>query len=338
MDEMQGEFERIVNEAREAGNILTDKQLSRVAQRVVRRTGAAIYRTLNQTASDMLTERRTLRDGFEERNFRRWRKAFDLMETIWVSCEELGAAFNDHCRPQAVEEKDYVFEAMTHLHAKALLVTSEIICLLRGGFADGALTRWRTLFETNVVATLIRQEGQELALRYLAHSHVQTWNRVRNQDEKDNEYEYIRARAEFAIEKFGDELSRRNGWACAITGQKYPTFEKLVELANRGYAKSLYERASLHVHSNHRPLDDLLGMCEAQDNVFLVGPSNSGMVAPLILTSLSIAEATSLHLLVKPNLDRIILVDTIWRMANRMEKLSRSIERRTFEAAKKQKR
>lgn len=337
MDELQGEFERIVNEARDAGNILTDKQLSRVAQRVISKTGAAIYRTLNETASDMLTDRRKLRDGFEQRNFRRWRKAFDLMETIWVSCEEIGAAFNDHCRPQAVKEQDYVFEAMTHLHAKALLVTSEIICLLKGGFADGALTRWRTLFETSVVATLIRQEGQELALRYLAHSHVQAWIRVRDQEQKDSEYEDIKSRAEFAIEKFGDELNRRNGWACAITGQKYPTFEKLVELADRGDAKSLYQHASLHVHSNHRPLNDLLGMCEAQGDVFLVGPSNSGMVAPLILTSLSIAEITSLLLLTKPNLDRIILVDAIWRMANRMEKLSKSIERRTFDAAKKRK-
>lgn len=86
----------------------------------------------------MLAERRKQQAGFESRNLRRRRKAFDLMETIWVCCEEIGSAFNGHRRPQAVQEQDHVFEAMTYLHAKALLVTSEIICLLSGGFADGA--------------------------------------------------------------------------------------------------------------------------------------------------------------------------------------------------------
>ncbi len=168
MDELQREFERIVGETKEAGKRLTTKQVVHVAETTTKSAGRAFYRTLIETAPAMLADRRKEREGFERRNFRRWRKAFDLIETIWVSCEELGRVFNQHHRPEAVREEDYVFEAMTHLHAKALLVASEIICLLKGGFADGALTRWRTVYETNVVAALIRQEGQELALRYRA--------------------------------------------------------------------------------------------------------------------------------------------------------------------------
>src|SRR5690606_25657396 len=144
--------------------------------------------------------------------------------------------------PDAVREHDYVFEAMTHLHAKALLVTSEIICLLKGGFADGALTRWRTLYETKVVATLLRQEGQELALKYLAHSRVQAWNEVKDDedDEDDEERQHLKAQAEYALNKFGPELNRRNGWACALTRQKNPTLDKLAQLAGKSDEKMLY--------------------------------------------------------------------------------------------------
>jgi hypothetical protein len=337
MDELQSEFERIVREVQDAGKTLTAKLMVSVADQTTKSAGRAFYRTLIETAPDMLADRRKELEGFERRNLRRWRKAFDLIETIFVSCEELGREFNQHHRPTAIAEQDYVFEAMTYLHAKALLVTAEIICLLKGGFADGALTRWRTLYETNVVAFLLRQEGQDLALRYLAHSRVQAWNEA--QDEKGNteERQRLEVQAEYAIEKFGPELKRRNGWACAITGQKHPTFEKLAELAGKADGKSLYRHASLHVHSNHRALDELLGMCETQEDVLLVGPSNSGMVGPLTLTAMSIVESTMLLLLTKPNLDRLAFVNALLRMANRMNKLASGIERRTFEAAQRRK-
>jgi Family of unknown function (DUF5677) len=341
MDELQRDFERIVREAQDAGNELTAKQIARVAEKTTKSAGRAFYRTLIETAPDMLADRRKERAGFERRNFQRWRKAFDLIETIWVSCEELGRAFNQHHRPDAVREEDYVFEAMTHLHAKALLVTSEIICLLKGGFADGALTRWRTLYEVNVVAALIHQEGQELALRYLAHSRVQAWNEAKDEtaetEEDEQDRQRLKAQAEYAIGRFGPELNRRNGWACAITGQKNPTFDKLEELAGRTDDKSLYQQASLHVHGNHRALDELLGMCEAQEDVLLFGPSNSGMVGPLTLAAISMVESTSWLLLSKANFDRLAFVNTLCRMANRMSKLAEGMERRTFEAAQKRK-
>lgn len=341
MDELQLAFERIVREAQEAGKELTAKQVGRVAEATTKNAGRAFYRTLIETAPDMLADRRRDREGFERRNFQRWRKAFDLIETIWVSCEELGSAFNQHRRPDAVREEDYVFEAMTHLHAKALLVTAEIICLLKGGFADGALTRWRTLYEVNVVAALIRQEGQDLALRYLAHSRVQAWNEAKDAavetDEGDEDRRRLRSQAEDALEKFGPELNHRNGWACKITGQTRPTFDKIAELAGRSDGKSLYRHASLHVHGNHRGIDELLGMCEAQEEVLLVGPSNSGMVGPLTLAAISIVESTSLLLLTKPNLDRLAFFNTIWRMAQRMNKLASGIERRTLEVSQRRK-
>ena len=69
--------------------------------------------------------------------------------------------------------------------------------------------------------------------------------------------------------------------------------------------------------------------------MLLVGPSNSGMVEPLTATAISMVEATFLLLLHKPNLDRLALLDSVWRMAKRMNKLAGGLQKRTFEAAKK---
>lgn len=334
MDDLQLEFERITREAQDAGKRLTAKELARIVEQTAKGAGRELYKTLMETAPNMLTLRRKEFAGFETRNGRRWRKAFDLLDTIWVSCEEVGRAFNRHHRPAAAAEQDYAFEAMTHLHAKALLVTAEIICLLKGGFADGALARWRTLHETNVIASLIRQEGQELALRYLAHSRVQAWLRVAEDAENTDEMQRLEKQAAHAIEKFGPDLKRRNGWACELTGQQNPTFKKLSALAGKSEEDEvIYKYASHHIHSNHRAFDELLGMSEAKEDLLLVGPSNSGMTGPLTLAAMSMVESTSFLLNAKPNIDRMAFVDALMRMASRMNKLASGLERRTLESA-----
>lgn len=336
MDELQTEFENIIRQAFEEGNSLTERQIERIASKTVKSAGRQYYRSLIDSAPPMLAERRKQKADFESRNLRRWRKAFDLLETIWVCCEEMGSAFNSYHRPHAVQEQDYVFEAMTYLHAKALLVTSEIICLLRGGFADGALTRWRTLYENNVIATLIRQEGQELASRYVAHSRVQAWLRAEAEpDNSSDEDADLQKQAEFAISTFGEEMKFRHGWASKLVGSKKPTFKQIAAKCGHEAEGGVYEYASQHIHFNHRMFDELLATCESEENVLLVGASNSGMVGPLTATAISMVEATSLLLLHKPNLDRLALLDSVWRMAKRMNKLAAGLEKRTFEAAKK---
>jgi hypothetical protein len=295
-----------------------------------------LEKTLMKRAPKMLARRRKDQAGFDNRNLHRWRPAFDLMEVIWVCCEEIGANFNRHFRPEAAQDQDYVFEAMTHLHARALLVVSEMICLMRGGFADGALARWRTLHEINVITVLVREQGQDLALRYLAHSQVQHAKDIQPEEAAvDKELQLLKERSDRAIAQFGKELLNDYGWAHNLTGQRKPTFRKLEELACRTEDHGLYKHASLHVHGNHRAADALLGMCESQETVLLVGASNSGMSGPLTLASASLVENTILLISTRPNLDRAAFMATLLRMSGRMHKVATRVEKKTLKAARK---
>lgn len=49
---------------------------------------------------------------------------------------------------------------------KALTVFDEIICLVENGFVDGAIQRWRTLYEYQVILAFILQQGEEVAQAY----------------------------------------------------------------------------------------------------------------------------------------------------------------------------
>lgn len=67
----------------------------------------------------------------------------------------------------------------------------------------------------------------------------------------------------------------------------------------------------------------------------LVGPGNSGIVGPFTAAAVSMVEATFLLVLHKTNFDRLALLDSVGRMAKRINKLAGGLEKRAFEAAKK---
>src|SRR5205085_12108843 len=124
--------------------------------------------SLKRRAPKMLRDQRVSDAGFAARNYRRWKKPFDLLELMWVVSQEVGQKFNETQRPAAIETNDYQFEALVSLHARALLIAREAICLMHGGFPDGALSRWRSLHEVAVTAVFLRKHDQATAHRYLA--------------------------------------------------------------------------------------------------------------------------------------------------------------------------
>lgn len=76
-----------------------------------------------------------------------------------------------------MEKQDYLFEALTGLHARACRVAVEIHHLLAGGFPMGALARCRTLHEIAVTMMILADFGcmdehPDLAERFLLHEDI----------------------------------------------------------------------------------------------------------------------------------------------------------------------
>jgi len=307
---------------------LAPKKFEKVVRQITDDAVKVITADLLSRAPDMLVRHRKEHDGFSSRNFKRWRGAFDLLETIWVACEEMGANFNRHFRPEAIQTQNFTFEAMTAVHAKSMLVTAEMICLMKGGFADAALTRWRTLHELSVVAALLSVHGQKLAHRYLAHSHVQEAMDIEPEElERDEEAKGRKAKSDFCLAQFGDDLKKHYGWACELTDKKRPTFEDLEKLADKSIGRIIYKRASQHIHSNHRGYDQLLGVGESEETLLLVGQSDAGMAGPLILGAMTLVEVTSVYLMMIPNLDRTIYTRVLLSLSRRLHAKARALEK-----------
>src|SRR5206468_2797969 len=94
-------------------------------------------------------------DGFRERLEARWGKGFDLLRMLLTICRELGQDSAKRLRKSRAHKNRVLRSLMVRLHARACQITAEIITLMENGFADGAMARWRTLYEVGVVATVI---------------------------------------------------------------------------------------------------------------------------------------------------------------------------------------
>jgi hypothetical protein len=302
--------------------------------------------TLKRSAPRMLREYRGLDRGFRRRNLKRWRGAINLLEMMWVISMEIGPEFTQDVDGTPYEHK---IDALVQLHARALLVTREVICLLEGGYPDGALSRWRSLHEIAVTALFLAQHDDEVSERYLESFHfsaLRSAEQLNKHAERANlepyepaEIEAMQSRCDELAARFGEEMRNRNdyGWAASVLHE--PNFSKIEAAVQLDHWRPRYRWASQHTHSGHRPRGALLGLAENNgDEPFLVGASNSGFTDPLHMTAISLLIVTQAMLLTRTKLDYLVVVKIIEMLADEIGPLAQQLEAKTLEAARRAKR
>ncbi len=280
-----------------------------------------ITTTLKKNLPKALSIKRSQSDAFTERNKRRWGKGFDLLEMLQMICVESGEVFNKSYRPSAVKNQDILFEALIRIHARACHVTSEILCLLKNGYSDGAHSRWRTLHELTVTAFFISKHGKLAAEHFLAHEIVENYKAMCQYNEhakklnlkpfKKKEIAQSKSQFDSIIKKYGNNFKTSYGWASVFLGNKRPNFSDIEKDTNFEHMRPYFKWASDNVHANIKGIRNKLGLCETNEDVLLVGQSNSGMTDPAHMTALSMTQITTCLLTLNPSMDSIVIMKVI---------------------------
>lgn len=278
----------------------------------------------------MLHERRELFRAFCGRNQERWQPAFDLLETFIVICTEAGGDFNSSYRPKAVVENDVVFDTVVRHHARACHIAQEIMCLLKSGFADGAHARWRALHEVAVTAMFVQQHGRDCAERFRWHDVVESYKGMRQHKEyehrlqekgpTDEELAECKDMYDQCRRKYRESFTELYGWASPIIGKEKPTFADIERDVSLDHMRPYYKWASQNVHAGAKGIAENLGLCEAKEDMLLVGQSNSGMTDPAHATAISLAQITIALFNIEPNIDRLVIMTIILEMEGEIGK------------------
>ncbi|WP_157085047.1 DUF5677 domain-containing protein [Hydrogenophaga palleronii] len=282
------------------------------------------------------------RDAFIRRLELTWAEPLKLLEIQVALCQEIGEVRNDWLRRQRRKSKDIaVVDVVTRLQGRAVQVAGEVQALLRNGFADGAMSRWRTMHELMVTAMLIAKRGPAVAERYVAHVDADSIKAARQYTRfaATLQHRPISARDQKRQDALAADLERKYGkpflndygWAADTLNNPNPSFASIEAAVDFSRLRPYFKLASNSVHAGAKGTFFRLGILGDQ-NCILVGASNVGLQEAGRLAALSLTQITMVLLLIHPNTDSIIWSRVLGELSLKVEqqfvKVQRRIERK----------
>ena len=301
-------------------NFATDfeEKLPETLQNIISDIAPVILQFLKSSALEMLMERQEELGQFRDNLFSTWGPAINLLEMYLVIAFEAGEYANKEWRLVAANTNNIGFDILTRLHARACQISSEIIVLLKNGFADGAHARWRSLHEVTVVASFIADNNNELAEKYLLHENIESYKAALQyrqyskqlglEEITEQEIDDITKVKDELIGRFGKSYKSDYGWASSVLDKQHPTFRDIEKKVDLGHLRPYYKLASHNVHANPKGVFLKLGILDDTDNVLLAGPSNIGLAEHRHSMALSLGNITTQLLLAhEPIVDTLVI-------------------------------
>ena len=112
------------------------------------------------------------RQDFRTRLYELWADPFEKYRMLRENCFEFGSDYVRYLRDRPPPGKESLREVMVAGHSRACQIADEILYLMEGGYADGALALSRSLHELAITSMFISTHGEETARRFLAHRAV----------------------------------------------------------------------------------------------------------------------------------------------------------------------
>ena len=121
----------------------------------------------------MLSSSLLQRNKYEKYIYETWKKPLDLLECLIHVTSESGeqqqAKFKISHNTTTYSKKI----ATLKIHARALLISKELLTLLKAGYTDGAIARWRSLHELAMISIFLCENNDEVSQRYLDYEIVE---------------------------------------------------------------------------------------------------------------------------------------------------------------------
>ena len=215
----------------------------------------------------------------------KWSNAFATSETMYMMVLESVKDYSDYVNKIDNKEREksiHKYTALKYIHGRGLQQFLEIITLMKNGFADGAYSRWRSLYELNIIASFISKYGEEVAEAYISSHNT------------SDRYEWARTCGEFNPRK------------------KYISFDNIRKKADfpSDLWKHQYQLANEIVHPSSQGTFNRLGTMIDEDTI-TVGHTDYGLTTPGEHSAITLAQLTSLLLTVYPSGDSLVATSMI---------------------------
>ncbi len=269
-----------------------------------------------------------------------WEEPFGRLQMLLSIVREFGKETNKRLRDAGTSS--YLIDVQTRLHARACQVASEVIALLKAGFADGAMARWRTLHEIAVVGLFISEGSESLAEKYWLHNAVESlraareyqkycsrlgYERIEQPEIDDLEQTHIDL-----VQRFGPSFREQYGWAGGQLNIDKPSFADIERAVRVDHLRPFYRMASHSVHANSKGAFYRLGLLDEND-LLLAGPSNFGLADPGQSTAMSLVQVTTALATLDSNLDGIVIMKLLTKFSDEVSNSFVAVQQQMVEGS-----
>lgn len=277
---------------------------------------------------------------FKNRLRKRWKIPLSLFQLHITLCQNSGIAALGELRANKEHKCPLKLEVLASLHARALLVSRECLSLLENGFSEGALARWRTIHEMNVIACFIRINNEEIAHRYMLSSITKAYkagmqfneykDRAKIQQLTSNEMKFLSDAYKAILNEHGENMKEDFGWAspAIITKsnrpKEKPTLFDLEEATELDHWRPRFRWSSSKNHGGFSLPHQTLG---SENNKILIGPSNYGLIEPMHMVAISLQTITGQILLERATPASISVLETIIENGDRIGAAALDVQR-----------
>ncbi|MGB8993204.1 MAG: DUF5677 domain-containing protein [Desulfobaccales bacterium] len=300
------------------------KRMEQAVPQIIDDLSSRIFSRIKRDASGILKSDLKERRAFEKIIFKQWEKALNLLQVFINIAIEVGNDFNNEFRDIAIKENDHIFNVLTRLQARACQVASEVLVLLKPGYADGAHARWRCLHEIAVISFFISSNSSEVAERYILHEVIESYKaakcyqnyckQIGYEPLTDEEFNDLILEKDGLIKRFGEAYKNEYGWAGIVLNKKRPNFRDIEEYVRLEHFRPFYKMASHNIHANPKGVFFKLGLYPTDPEILLAGPSNLGLCDPGQGTALSLLQVTICLLTYKTTVDGLIFSHVLNRL------------------------
>lgn len=202
------------------------------------------------------------------------------------------------------DDEKIKFGQLLHLHVKGCQIANEIYTLIKCGYADAALARWRTLHETSVVFIALFTNDLEVSKMFYEYQFIEKLKRIETfeihrgtlnwKPADGNTIKILEKKRDELHILYGPDFLKEYGWTTKFLHKGNRNFKALEEEVGLAYLRPFYQWANKGVHAGPEGTFTRLGFDDINiPRGYLAGPSRYGMVDPMQFTTYSLLKMTT---------------------------------------------
>lgn len=288
---------------KEINELIRSDAISKVFSELIKQASDDSIVLIEQIMYEKVLEERAYADEFLARQNQKWGKAFVTSDAIYICILESAESYTKYVKEVYGQEVSFTYHALKNIHARALQIYLEIICLNKNGFADGAYARWRSMYELSIVSAFIKKYGENVAKSFVQAA------------DTDDRYEW--ARGAKCFDKYPKE--------------KHVTFSAIQNkcgLATKEWKKE-YDFVNKLVHASPQGTMYRLGGDTAV--ALPVGRTDWGMSISAIHAAISLSQITADFFTVFPHGDSIMAMLTFHKWVDKIAEYYKTVEEECFD-------